>query len=110
LGALFGERTRPKESDCSRMRLHADLYSKRHCKPQNNVIGLPSRQRYDGLLCPVKLIRVWRRERDLNPRGPKGPQALCPRLQAWAQARICPVPGSGIPASVIHVCRFLLSS
>ncbi len=25
---------------------------------------------------------VWRRERDLNPRGPKGPQALCDRLQA----------------------------
>ena len=28
--------------------------------------------------------KVWRRERDLNPRGPKGPQALCPRFQAWA--------------------------
>ena len=57
--------------------------------PFQSVLALP-------LSCDI----LWRREWDLNPRGPWGPQAdgsPTPGLgPLWIA--VCPVPGSGIPA------------
>jgi len=43
---------------------------------------------------------LWRREWDLNPRGPRGHRLTVALIfQAWACfVADCPVPGSGIPA------------